>query len=214
MLDTFESFFGEDARSYSLKGSASKNHLAAQISFAAGEAAMIPNGNWIETETGDSFREFNIEIRMMRVPYLSDAKKDEAGEFLPINYSATPDYMIVPAAATNKEGAKKFLAYMCRDDILKLYTEATGAPRPFDYDVEGCDTSEFVKSCLDIWANSESWFDYSHSPMYANGYAKKYLTVSPYVPITYGELVPALFCNQEWTRAQSQWDAWKAASGL
>ena len=47
MLEIFEEIIVENRSKYTLKGSASKNHLLAQVSFMQGQAAMIPNGNWI-----------------------------------------------------------------------------------------------------------------------------------------------------------------------
>ena len=100
--------------------SGSYDHYQAQQAFGAGMAAMIPNGSWIQNESGEDIED---EIRMMPVPYMDDALKDEKGEYISYNYSGQPSFVAVPNKAKNKEGAKAFLAYVCRDDMLRLYTE-------------------------------------------------------------------------------------------
>lgn len=80
---------------------------------------------------------------MMPVPYMDDALKDEKGEYISYNYSGQPSFVAVPNKAKNKEGAKAFLAYVCRDDMLRLYTEICGTPMPFEYDVESISLNSF-----------------------------------------------------------------------
>ena len=105
--------------------SGSYDHYQAQQAFGAGMAAMIPNGSWIQNESGEDIED---EIRMMPVPYMDDALKDEKGEYISYNYSGQPSFVAVPNKAKNKEGAKAFLAYVCRDDMLRLYTEDSRSP--------------------------------------------------------------------------------------
>jgi ABC-type glycerol-3-phosphate transport system substrate-binding protein len=77
-LEAFTQLFGPNTNN-SLKGSMSKNHTEAQMSFLKGEAAMIINGSWLETEMIRDLPK-GFEMRMMRVPYLSTAQKDAEGK--------------------------------------------------------------------------------------------------------------------------------------
>lgn len=212
MLETFTSIFGPD-KNYSLKGSMSKNHTEAQLSFLRGEAAMIPNASWLESEMKDDLPD-GFRMKLMRTPYASYAQKDESGEYKKYSYAATADYMIVPAKADNVEGAKKFLVYTSSEDMLKMFTKYTGTPRPFEYDVMNIysECTEFTQSCLDIWATSESYFDMSTNILYKKDYAKKFITQSPYAALVYGPdndgTTPLRFCKQEYQEARGNWQTW------
>lgn len=214
-LETFQSVFGPDViKKYTLKGSNGKDNKASQISFANGEAAMIPNGNWIEKESRDAFIESGIKIKMMRVPYADDAEKDKDGNYIKVSYGATVDFAIIPSEASNIEGGKRFLLFMCKDEQLKKFSSLTGGVRPFDYDVSSLDTSDFFKSCLDIWANSEKWFDASESVLYTSGAAKKFLTDNPYMNIVYDEYDAETFCYTDYAAAKREWNNMLEKAGL
>lgn len=126
-------------------------------------AAMIPNGSWIQNESGEDIED---EIRMMPIPLMDDALTGEDGKPVTYNYSGQPSFAAIPKQAGNKEGAKAFLAYSCRDDMLRLLTEVSGTPLPFDYSVEGIEFNAFQQSCIDIWKNSVTWFEDSRSPLW------------------------------------------------
>lgn len=219
-LTTFTEFFGPDAQKYSVTGSMSKNHTTAQLDFLKGNAAMIPNGNWFETEMKEDIASMKtpIEIKMMRTPYLETAQKDENGDYVRINYAATADYMIIPAEADNVRGAKDFLIYMAKDEMLRMFTKYTGCTRPFDYDLSPIAEylSPFAESCIDIWQTSETYFDSSNSPLYVKGYAKKFITAQPWSLLVYGPdadgTTPQRFCDSEYLEAEGSWDKWVSKS--
>lgn len=211
-LEAFTRLFGPDA-SYSLKGSMSKNHIEAQMSFLRGEAAMIINASWMEVEMKEDLPE-GFEMRMMRFPYISTAKRDGNGDFIKVNYATTPDYIIIPKAAPNKEIAKKFLVFMAKDEMLKYFTKHTGSLRPFEYDVTGLreNLSAFVNDCIDIWETSESYFDMPKGILAFKGYVRKYLTAVPYSLLIYGPdndgTTASRFCRQEYQEAKGNWSKW------
>lgn len=207
MLETFEDIIVKNRQDYTLRGSASKSHLLAQVSFLQRQAAMIPNGNWIEKE---SLQEMKDEVRMMYTPRMENALKDEAGNYLNFNYSGQPDYMMIPAKAKCIEGAKKFLAFMCKDEMLKKYTSLTGTPRPFEYDISECETSDFVKSCLDIWSNSTTWFEKSTSKLWTANKARKFNVNNPYTTLlANADTISAIgWCASEYQSVQKSWDTW------
>lgn len=56
---------------------------------------------------------------------------------------------------------------MARDDMLKLYTEKTGSPRPFTYDTASITgLSDFSNNILDLWSKANKVYMYSESPIY------------------------------------------------
>ena len=117
--------------------------------------------------------------------------------------------MIIPKLAKNKEGAKKFLAFCCKDAMLKKYTTLTGTPRPFAYDISECETSEFIKSCLDIWSNSITWFESSTNKLWTANKAKKFATNNPYGALLADDTITALgWCATEYKQVKATWGQW------
>lgn len=208
MLRTFEELIVKNSTTYTLRGSGGKDHKQAQISFLQGQAAMIPNGNWIENESLTSMKD---EFRMMPTPKMANARPNEN-----YNYSGQPDYIFIPKKAGNKEGAKAFLKFMCSDEILKLYTSLCGTPRPFDYDISECDTTDFAKSCLEIWENSVTWFESSTSKLWTANKVKKFNASNPYTNLitNAGTVSADGWCSAEYNSVQTSWPQWLQQVGL
>ena len=210
-LQEFVRFFSTD-KGYCVSGSMSKDHTTSQMDFINGKAAMIVNANWMECEMQTSTPE-GFVMGMMKVPYLASAQKDGDGNYRKVNYTTAPDYIIIPKQAANKEGAKEFLNFMNKDEMLAVYTGLTGSPRPFDYDIgkiEGL--SRFTQDILKLREESESTFDYSRSPLWMNGYVQKYIGGQPYSSLIRKETDPQRFCNVEYVEADDNWDKWVSSS--
>ena len=156
-------------------GSLSMNHIEAQMSFLNGEAAMIPNGSWIETEIKESMPD-GFRIKMMKTPYIDTKHKVD------MNWTSAGDFICIPKDAKHKEGAKKFIAFMCTDENLQMYSSYTNTMRPFRYDTTEVkkNLSEFGKGVFDIWGdeNSTNLYEVSHSPLYTMGYIAKWPATS------------------------------------
>lgn len=210
MLEIFEKLIVENRSKYTLAGSASKSHTLAQVSFLQGQAAMIPNGNWIEKE---SLSAMTDEYRMMATPRPDSVKPQADGTYKIYNYPGQPDYIFIPSMAKNIEGAKKYLAYLCRDDVLELYTSVTGTTRPFDYDVDNCEVTPFAKSCFEIWSKAETWFEQSTSKLWIAGKTKKFQVNNPYTTLlaNNGTITALGWCNQEYSMVKATWSEWLAA---
>lgn len=203
MLETFEKVIVKNRQTYTLRGSASKDHLQSQVSFLQRQAAMIPNGNWIEKE---SLKEMKDEVRMMYTPAMKDALKDKDGNYLRFNYSGQPDYMLIPAKAKCVEGAKLFLAFMCKDEVLKTYTTSTGTVRPFEYDLSECEVTPFTQSCFDIWSNSTTWFEQSKSPLWTANKIKVFNLSNPFTNLLADQTISANgWCASEYTNVKNSW---------
>lgn len=211
-LEAFTQLFGPNTNN-SLKGSMSKNHTEAQMSFLKGEAAMIINGSWLETEMIRDLPK-GFEMRMMRVPYLSTAQKDAEGNFLPINYGMTPDLMIVPKQAAQKELAKDFLVFMARDDMLEYFTKYSSTLRPFAYDVTELkpQLTKFTNDCINIWETSTSYIAVEKGILANNSEVTPWITGSPYTLLVYGlendGTTPLRYCKLQYQEAQGNWNRW------
>jgi N-acetylglucosamine transport system substrate-binding protein len=174
---------------------------------------MIINGSWLETEMLLDLPK-NFEMRMMRIPYLSTAKKDADGNFLPINYGMTPDFMIVPSQAPQKEVAKDFLVFMARDDMLRYFTKYSSTLRPFSYDVSDLkpELSKFTNDCINIWETSTSYFAVEKGILANNAEVNAWITGAPYTLLVYGldndGTTPSRYCKLQYQEAKGNWQRW------
>ena len=98
---------------------------------------------------------------------------------------------------------------MCKDEMLKMYTEYTGAPRPFSYDVSECEVSDFIASCLDIWSEATTWFEYSTSPLWTANKIKKFNSTNPYTTLlANADTISAIgWCSAEYSAVKGSWDS-------
>lgn len=206
-LEAFEILIGD--QSNSVNGVNGLIHTQAQMQFANGIAAMIPNGIWIESET-KSAMPANFRMKMMPLPYLEGAIEKN------INNTMLGDFIVVPKKAQEKELAKEFLRFISSDEMLKQYTKDTGTPRPFKYDptsIEGL--SEFIQSCLDIWKNSKNLYIYSKNPMYfsndLNIWPKSGV---PYGDIYLGDTTAKSFIEEDYQYVVERWDRFRKDNGL
>lgn len=151
---------GDGAPKNSVPGAAGKKFMEAQMSFVNGEAAMMPNGCWLETEMKNSLPA-GFKMKLMKTPVIDGAQDEN------ISYNTCGDFMVIPAGASNKELAKKFLTYTCTKDAIDIFTKAAGGFRPFEYkpsEVEGI--SDFTKNCADIFESTTKVFMTSDNIMY------------------------------------------------
>jgi len=212
-LEEFVKLFGPDV-SYSLKGSMSQNHTEAQRSFLNGYAAMTINASWLEREMINDLKTSSATMRMMPFPFIEDAKKDEDGNYIKVNYAAVPDYMFIPKGGAQKEGAKKFLVYLAKDEMLKYFTKYTGSPRPFDYDYSEVVSkmSAFVQDCFKIKGESVSYFPSSQSPMYVKNRVACWFTGAPYLNLINGPdkdgYTPSRYVRVQYQEAKASWQKW------
>ena len=67
--------------------------------------------------------------------------------------------MFIPAGAVNKDLAKKFLVYLCNEEMLLDFTKRTGTMRPFDYNplelLPEQNWDAYTKSYLDLYFDSD-----------------------------------------------------------
>ncbi len=209
-LEAFASIFNENNKN-ALTGSMSKSPLEAQMSFLREEAAMIINGSWIETETKEDTPE-GFNMRYMPFPYIDGALKDETtGEVKKINYATSPDLMLIPKEAPEVEGAKEFLKFISRDDMLCFFTKYTSSLRPFTYSNDGIADSmtDFAKDVIHIAETAESYFPIRTGP----NENKMKLGVWSGIPQPYNQLImnqdtPKRICLTQYQMAKEEWSRW------
>ena len=151
---------GDGSPKNSVEGASGKKFMEAQMAFINGEAAMMPNGCWLENEMKSSLPD-GFQMKLMKTPVIDGAIQQD------ITYSTCGDFIVIPRRAANKEVAKEFLKYICTEDANVLFTKATGGFRPLKYDsstIEGI--TPFTKQCADIWMNSTNVFMTSNNVMY------------------------------------------------
>ncbi len=104
--------------------SQSSGYVTAQLLFSQGRVAMMPNGTWFENEV-ETASGHTIDIALMPTPYVKEAKKDANDEFIYVNYSGEVGGSFIPAAAKNKELAKKFLVFLAEEETgLNAFKES------------------------------------------------------------------------------------------
>ena len=158
-LETFGSLVTA-ANSIDSPGSVDNKKAAAE--FYDGRAAMMPGGYlpWIESKDRPPA---DLDIRMMRLPAVDGARQADIGR------SLAGDFAVIPARAEDARGAEQFLSFMSRADMLSVFTENTGLPRPFVYDaraVSGLDT--LARSAAQLWQTDDKVYAFSPNPAYGS----------------------------------------------
>lgn len=166
-IETFQSIFADTATgswkntnvnstSYSIKD--------AERQFINGTNAMILGGSFLYNEMRDYLDldkdgKDDLTFKMMPLPLIENAQKDDDGNPLRITYYNTDDIMFVPAKATNLDLAKEFLAFLCNESNLNEFTAASGSVRPFKYDASsaaGESVNPFTRSVMDLYTDSKA----------------------------------------------------------
>lgn len=114
----------------SINNADSASLLTAQGSFASGEAAMIPYGQWAQYEIENATKsDLSFEIKMMKTPR---AKATSTSYY---NYNVGfGDSIIIPSNSPSIDLAKDFLKYLATPEACKTFVEKSeGAFLAFDY---------------------------------------------------------------------------------
>ncbi len=158
----------------SIADSSGRPYIAAQNDFINGYAAMMPNAQWFESEMRDNINPEICEVMMMPAPTVPGAKTDASGKVIRMNYSAgNGDHIIIPMSAPHKDAAKKFLAWMLKEENAKLFTGRTlGVMLGVKYDdldgIEDRYLTSFARSVFEINKNSVKFNFYSQNNMILN----------------------------------------------
>jgi ABC-type glycerol-3-phosphate transport system substrate-binding protein len=162
----------------------------------------------MESEMRNSLPD-GFEMGMMLAPAIEGAKMTN------VSVCTSADFMFIPKKSKNIEVAKDFLKFMCRDDMLKLFTQHTGTPRPFKYDadkVEGL--SDFGKSVCETWKTANKVYMYSDNPIYFMKYYYWPFAGAPYSRIQIGDETAQEAFNNDFVFARTHWEEVREELGL
>jgi N-acetylglucosamine transport system substrate-binding protein len=191
----------------SMPDSESKDHTLAQMDFVSGRAAMMCNGPWLEYEMKNNTPE-GFEMALMPTPFLQNAKKSGDGGYIPVNNTLAADYAVIPTAAQNKELAKKFLAFMCTDEMLQLYLNAAGTVRPFKFTPNTDKLTACQKSIVNIWQNSNNFYNVSETGFSVIQRANPLVSGLPYGALSVGNKTPSSYLTENYEFVLNEWDEW------
>jgi hypothetical protein len=186
------------------------SHTEAHAFFGMGAAAMIIEGSWMENESKNTVGT-SVNYKMMKTPFLTEVLKDKytADGAKSIMAAQAGDFMCIPAAAANKEGAKLFLQYVNSKKGCETFTRATkGSQRPFQYkasEVQGLEASDFMKSCAEIYESSEVVYHYSTNPMNWENDLGKWPKQTPYSSIVTYATNPVTICQEIVDYVYAKW---------
>lgn len=220
-LQNLSKFFYDEGN-YTMTGSTGMTHIVAQTKLIQGEAAMMLNGSWFETEMSAILEQNpDVEIGMFPVPQLSDSQgnvlhsakytTEDDKRVMQASYGA---YYFVPAEATNKEDAMKFMKFLSEPETCTIYTRYSNAVRPFDYELSPeaevyADMSYFGKDILKF-----AHENYLYTPNITNPIAIKGLTGfwargrAPYIDIRDGVETTNQALQNEYEYAKNNWSSW------
>ena len=133
----------------------------AQQAFAEGKALFCLTGDFFEKEYSPFIEESGQEFKMMRVPSIANALKNEDNSVKKLTYINISSCAYVPNKGANKELAKEFLKFTATEEYCQKFSNMTGGIRPVDYDVRTPENmgsfSEFKKSVFDLYYDCDDY---------------------------------------------------------
>ena len=146
-----------------------------------GSLAMCLTNNSLLSKRRDK----GSNIKMMYVPTIESAIKNDDNETAKIAFVNRESCMYIPANATNAGDAKDFLAYTSDEQQLMTFSKLTGGIRPFGYNLAEYSSSSwnaFEKSCFNIYYKSDELF--SKFPLKA------------FINVTWFEALSPIYCYE------------------
>lgn len=185
---------------------ASKDHIISQMDFMAGRAAIMCNGPWFEYEMKNN-KPDDFEMALMPTPFI-DGAKTENGERIVVNNTLASDYAIIPSMAQNKALAKKFLAFMCKDEMLQLYLDSAGTVRPFKFEPDTSKLTTCQKSIVDIWSTAKNFYNVSETGFSVIQRANPFASGLPYGSMSAKTRTPAAYMADNYAFVAGEWGNW------
>ncbi|ANE45318.1 hypothetical protein SY83_02085 [Paenibacillus swuensis] len=130
---------------YFLNGTVALNHTQSQMEWLNHNAALIPNGLWLESEMK---KDIPSGFNMKFIPsVMQDAGQPYAVGVNSINIA-------ISSKAKNKEAALAFLGYLYREENVKRFVEMTGSPAALNIDISNLNVADSTKSVQNWLADS------------------------------------------------------------
>lgn len=191
---------------YSFQDVVSTDYKKALGSFTSYKSAFLIGSSSAEATAKPNIAA-DFDMQLMKLPSMSDAK--EAQDSLKV----LENIALIPSHSVHKELAKKFLKFMCDDEMLKLFTEKTSSPRPFYYDaLKTNNLSEFGKSVLKIWEDPDTVYMNSDNPLYYSVFSDWPASGAPYLRIYYGLTTPMDAVTENYNYVRDNWEKVKAGN--
>ena len=207
---------------YILPNTQSKDANTAQLDFLMGKAAMIPCGSWFETEMQGWLEYYpDVEFKMMATPVVSDANGNSLAHDKETNclWDGGTAVWFIPKAAENKDNAKKWINFLASEESCNIWTEYTGATRPFEYDDSSSSevyqkASAFSKSLLDLKNNTTAYKFITTHPIALASYVGLWPQQrSPFISL-YNGGVAASYYAADYEYVNDNWNTWKGLVGI
>lgn len=147
-----------------------------------GSLAMCLTNNALLSQKRSS----GSNIKMMYVPTIDNAIKNDDGDIAKIAFINRESCMYIPTNANNINDSKEFLKYTCDEQQLVTFSKLTGGIRPFNYNLleySSSNWNNFEKSCFNIYYNSDELF--SKFPRKA------------FINITWFEALSPIYCYEK-----------------
>lgn len=189
--------------------SQSAGYVTAQMLFARGQVAMMPNGTWFENEVVTASGS-TIEIALMPTPFVKEAKTDANGDPITVNFSGNVGGHFIPAAAKNKTLAKKFLAFLAEEEqVLSIFKES-GMMIGFeaDYSKVYTELTTCKKSVADMMTNGKTFSYQADTDFKYSGFAGFWMRGLPYGEMLKSSGAPSAetFVGNESSWVLTEWD--------
>jgi len=203
ILQAFSKFRSLFDNGWIMEGTTAMDHTQVQMEFINNKVAMILNGYWLEQEMSEAWPE-GYKIAMAPVPQAGSIDK-------PVTFLNMPDYMAIYGRTKHPEVAKEFLLFSLSPESCKMFAKLAGGLRPFHYDLDNVDVTEFTKSCQDVIGNSDyyQFTDASSNPLMFKTLGNDYLT-----QIATGEMTPEKAAEEFYNEAQMHYEQTKEDLGL
>ncbi len=213
-------------KSWSHPQSLALDHSQANMSFAAGQAAMMPATCWTANEIGyDILEEFGCDIGLIPTPFVEDAKTDDDGNPIRVAYDlAGKDSIVLATKAKNKAVAVEFMTWMAEVENANLFPKHTnGLMLAMNYNYDKLiSESELTweKDMFAIIRDAKRFTAYSASPMvYAAGSPLSAYPEGNYYGEAYEQYPiatrnPDYIFNNVWTMINREWANMRTAVGL
>ncbi|MEG6572216.1 extracellular solute-binding protein [[Clostridium] cellulosi] len=173
----------------------------AEKQFFSSKAAMLLGGSWIETKAAGNIPN-GFELGIMQFPAVANAKEPE------INVSDAGGFAVIPSKATHKDAAKEFLRYSSTDSMLKLYSQITSSPRPFNYEMSVYDgLSDFGQDVFNIWKKNNNLYMLSKNPLYYGKFGDWPTVASPLLQIYSGQISPQKVVDDNYEYVKTNWNS-------
>lgn len=213
---------------YSHPQSLALDHLGANVTFASGQAAMMPATCWAANEVGaETLAEFGCDMGIIPTPVVPEAKKDAQGNPIRVAYDmAGKDAFIIAQKGKNKQVAVEFFKWMALEENALLFPQnANGLLLALRYDfnnlIENIAKTTWEKGMFSLLKNSTRFNLYSSSPMvYSAGtplspYPEGNFYLEAYENYgTTNEKTPDGVFDGRWDKINKDWDLMRMAVGL